>query len=418
MRRARVSLAAALVAVSWALCAVSAASAAEPPPIQATAAVLMDTDTRAVLFDRNMHARRPIASTTKVMTALLALEHADQAADVTVSASVLSIEGSNVGLKPGDVVRMGDLLPSLLLASGNDAAVAIAEHIGGSIAGFADMMNVRAAELGAHDSHFTNPHGLYDPKHCSSAYDLGLITSEAFRHPRFAELVGSKTAEVQLPSAPEGVVQLVNHNKLLWRADFVDGVKTGFVKESGHCLIASGSRNGWRLIAVVLDSPDMYADAKALLDYGFAAFSRHVYARAGDAVGQAPVKAGKLSRVPAVAEWTLAAVTGPGVAEDCRLEVRLEKLTAPLRKGARVGMARLVSAGGEVIAASPLVAGEAVPRSWLKIIAAWLFRSAAAIAVFVFSVRTCAKIVKARRRRRRLLATQSSGSYPGGPRSG
>ncbi len=397
-----------------------AAGADGPPPIQAAAAVLMDADTGVVLFDRSMHERRPVASTTKVMTALLALEHSDPSEEVIIGPSVLTIEGSNVGLKPGDVVRMGDLLPSLLLASGNDAAVAIAEHVGGSITGFASMMNERAAELGAKNSHFTNPHGLYDPNHYSSAYDLGLITCEAFRYPRFAELVGSKVANVELPSAPERVVQLINHNKLLWRADFVDGVKTGFVKESGHCLIASGShpQNGWRLIAVVLDSPDMYSDARALLEYGFVSFGRHVYAKAGDAIGQAPVTAGKRSRVPALAEWTLASVTGNGLADDFRLEVTLDKLRAPVNKGASVGTARLISPTGGVVASSPLIAGEEVGRSWLKIMAIWLFRLIAGTAAFVLSVRTCAKIVKARRRRRRILSPQGSRPYPGGPRPG
>jgi D-alanyl-D-alanine carboxypeptidase (penicillin-binding protein 5/6) len=392
--------------------------AADRPAVQGASVVLIDADTRVVLFDKAMHARRPIASTTKVMTALLALEHAGLSDQVAVSPSVLSIEGSNVGLQPGDIVGMDDLLKSLLIASGNDAAVAVAEHVGGSIAGFADMMNARAAELGAYDSHFINPHGLYAPDHYSTAYDLGLITCEAFRHPQFAELVGAKVADVKLPSAPEGVVQLVNHNKLLWRAGFVDGVKTGFVKESGHCLIASGSRDGWRLIAVVLDSPDVYADAEALLEYGFSAFGRHLYARAGDAVGRTRVSGGKQSQLTAICQHTLACVTGPGLSDDVRLEVRLEKLKAPVAKGAHVGLARLVSARGQVIASSPLVAGEEVPRWWLKIIGTWFLRSAVAVAVFVFVVRTCAKAVKARRRRRRLLAAQGSGPYPGGPRPG
>ncbi len=405
----------AVLAAFWWAFHFSACHAAEPPLVQAASAVLMDADTRVVLFDKDMHAHRPVASTTKVMTALLALEHAGSDDDVVVSQSVLTIEGSNVGLKPGDVANMRDLLPSLLLASGNDAAVAIAEHVGGSIPGFAEMMNRRAEELGARDSHFANPHGLFDPKHYSSAYDLGLITSEAFRHPRFAELVGSKVAEVQLPSAPEGPVQLINHNKLLWRADFVDGVKTGFVKQSGHCLIASGNRGGWRLIAVVLDSPDMYTDAKALLEYGFAAYGRRVYARKGDAVGQASVGRGKQSRVPAVAKWTLGCVTGPGMQGDYRVEVKLDKLRAPVAKGQRVGVARLVSTSGDVIATSPLLAGREVRRSWLKIIAGWIVWTMAGMAAFVFSVRTCAKTVKARRRRRSYLAAQSSRPYPSGP---
>ncbi|MFB3882352.1 MAG: D-alanyl-D-alanine carboxypeptidase family protein [Armatimonadota bacterium] len=388
------------------------------PAVQAASAVLMDADTRVVLFERAVHERRPVASTTKVMTALLALEHAGLSDPVIVSGSVLSIEGSNVGLQPGDTVAMDDLLKSLLLASGNDAAVAIAEHLGGSVAGFAEMMNARAAELGATDSHFANPHGLYDANHYSSAYDLGIITSEAFRHPRFTELVGSKVADATLPSAPEGVVQLINHNKLLWRSSYVDGVKTGFVKESGHCLIASGSQDGWRLIAVVLDSPDMYADAQALLKYGFTAYGRRVYAKAGDIVGRARVSGGKRSRLPAVCKHTLALVTGPGLADGSRLEVALDRLKAPVAKGARVGTARLLSAQGEVLVSSPLVAGEEVRRSWLKLIATWLVRVALALTAFVFVVRTCAKIVKARRRRRRIVAAQGSRPDPSRARPG
>jgi len=415
--------AAATAAVGAAVCLFCAgipiARAADAPAVQAASAVLIDADTGVVLIDKSMHERRPIASTTKVMTALLALEHGKLSDWVTVSPSVLSLErGSNVGLQPSDVAAMDDLLKSLLLASGNDAAVAIAEHLGGSVQRFAGMMNARAAELGAADTHFVNPHGLYDPNHYSSAYDLGLITAAAFAHPRFAELVASKVVEVSLPSAPEGVVQLINHNRLLWRADFVDGVKTGFVKESGHCLIASGSKKGWRLIAVVLDSPDMYADAKALLDYGFTTFQRQVYARAGDAVGRSAVRSGTHSSVPAVAERTLACVTGPGLTDaGCRLVVKVEKLSAPVAKGAPVGEARLVS-GPRTLAASPLVASEEVRRSWLKIIGTWLFWLVVIAALFVFSVRTGAKIVKARRFRRRLLAAQGGGTHPGGPRQG
>ncbi len=418
MQHRAVRLTAALVTVLSILCLVPAGFAADRPVVQAASAVLIDADTRVVLFGKAVHDRRPVASTTKVMTALLALEHGNLSDQVTVSPSVLSINGSNVGLKPGDTVGMDDLLKSLLLASGNDAAVAIAEHISGTVPAFAAMMNARAGELGATDTNFVNPHGLYDPNHYSSAHDLAMITAEAFKHPRFTELVGSKVAEAALPGAPEGVVQLINHNKLLWKAPYADGVKTGFVKESGHCLIASGSQDGWRLITVILDSPDIYGDAKGLLEYGFATFQRHVYAKQGDAVGQAPVSGGKRSRVPAVAERTLACVIGPGLNDDCRLEVKLGKLRAPVTKGSAVGTVRLVSAGGKLLVASPVVAGEEVRRSWLKIIAMWLFRTALFLVVFVFTVRTCAKVVKARRRRRRMLAPQGSRPYPGGPGPG
>ncbi len=406
----------AAIAISMILLAGSC-FAAPPPTIQASTAILVDAETGLVLFDKNMHQQRPIASTTKVMTALLALESADLEAEVTVSPTVLTLEGSNVGLQPGDVVRMDDLLASLLLSSGNDAAVAIAEQISGTVADFADLMNSRAQELGATDSNFTNPHGLHDPNHYSSAYDLAIFTREAFKHARFRELVGSKVVEVYLPSAPEGKVQLINHNKLLWRTRYANGVKTGFVSQSGHCLIASGAKDGWELIAVVLDSPDMYVEAKALLDYGFSTYRQRVYAHAGDAVGRIRVKGGKKRSIPAICEKTLACVTGPGLNDDCQFEVKLTKLKAPVAKGAVAGEARLL-AGDMVLSQSRVLAGEAVAKSWLVIFCTWVIRLVLSLTVLVIITRTYGKTVQARRRRRRRLAAQSSRPDPGGPRPG
>ena len=391
--------------------------AAPPPTIEAKAAVLVDADTGVVLFEKEMHQPRPIASTTKVMTALLALETEDLDAQVTVSPTVLQLEGSNVGLQPGEVVGLDDLLASLLLSSGNDAAVAIAEHISGSVAAFADLMNSRARELGATDTHFVNPHGLHDPNHYSSAYDLALITREALKHARFRELVGSKVVEVHLPSAPEGKVQLINHNKLLWRVGYANGVKTGFVSQSGHCLIASGAKNGWELIAVVLDSPDMYAEAKALLDYGFSAYRQRVYARAGDAVGRIRVSAGRKISIPAICEKTVACAVGPGLGDDCEFEVRLTKLKAPVTQGAVAGEARLLL-GDRVLSHSRLLAGESVAKSRLIVFLIWVMRAALSLTVLVMITRTYGKAVKANRRRRRRLAPQGSRPDPGGPRPG
>jgi D-alanyl-D-alanine carboxypeptidase (penicillin-binding protein 5/6) len=371
----------------------------------------MDGDTKAVLFSQNMHARRPMASTTKIMTALIALESGTLEDQVTVSDGILTADGSSIGLREGDVVPMRVLLAALLLESANDAAVAIAEHIGGSVSGFAELMNTRAQQLGAKNTHFTNPHGLYEKNHYSSAYDLGLITAEAFNYPLFAELVATKKLEVTLPSGLFPTTPLFNHNKLLWREDYVDGVKTGYVKESGHCLVASGSKNGWRLIAVVLDSPEMYDDAKRLLEYGYLVYGRHIFAEQGAVLGQAKVKGGKRGRVPAVALKTLACITGPQMEEDCSLQVELEALKAPVAKGLGIGEARLVR-GDKVLVRTALVAGEEVERSWLKLIFTWLFRIVVGLTIFVFTVRTCAKAIKARRRRRRLLAAQSRRPNP------
>ncbi len=412
----RFTIAAWVAAIAILMIFPAASSFAAPPPtIKASAAILVDAETGLVLFDQNMHQPRPIASTTKVMTALLALENGNLSEEVTVSPTVLTLEGSNVGLQPGDVVRLDDLLASLLLSSGNDAAVAIAEHISGSVADFANLMNSRAKELGATDSNFVNPHGLHDPNHYSSAYDLALITREAFKHARFRELVGAKVAEVHLPSAPEGKVQLINHNKLLWRTDYANGVKTGFVSQSGHCLIASGGKNGWDLIAVVLDSPDMYVESKALLDYGFKTYRQRVYAHAGDAVGRIRVKGGKQRSIPAICEKTIACVSGPGLNDDCRFEVKLTKLKAPITKGTVAGEAQLL-VGDMVLSQSRVLAGETVARSWLVIFFSWILRLVLSLTVLVMITRTYGKTVQARRRRRRLLAAQSSRPDPGGSR--
>ncbi len=371
---------------------------AAPPDIQAGAAVLIDADTGTVLYRKSAHDSRPMASTTKVMTALLALEQADLDEEATVSTVVNTISGSRVGLRPGDVVRMDDLLTALLVDSANDAAAVIAEHISGSVEDFADLMNARAEQLGATDTHFVNPHGLYDPNHYASAYDLALITDEAFAHDRFRQLVSAKVANVSLPSSQEGTVRLINHNKLLWRADFATGVKTGYVRQSGHCLIASGEKGGWQLIAVLLDSPDMYGEAQALLQYGFASFDHHVYARPGDAVGRARVRGGRRSDVPAVCQKTLSGISGPGVGEDSRLEVTLNTLKAPVSQGDPAGEALLIS-GGRVLASTPLLAGEDISRSRLLTFGIWLLRITVLLVLLVLLTRTYAKALKAHRRR-------------------
>ena len=399
MKLAAASRISALIVVIAAsvLCSSSPVSA-QPPTVEASAAVLVDTATGVVLFDRAMHERRPMASTTKIMTALLALESSQPDDLVTVPEAVVQADGSSLYLTPGERLAMHDLLAGLLVGSANDAAVAIAVHIGGSVEGFAERMNQRAQELGATDTHFVNPHGLYAPDHYSTAYDLALITRAAMNHPLFRELVATKVVEIPRQS-PEGPTRLINHNKLLWRADFVDGVKTGYVNESGHCLVASGTREGWQLIAVVLDSPDMYAETFALLEYGFSTYRQRIHARAGDALGRAPVRRGKSGSVPAVCEWTLSAVTGPGQPDTARLETTLNVVEAPIAQGDPVGEARLLL-DGNLLARTPLLAAQPVPRTRFSATTIWTLRALAFCTLALLMVRTHAKIVKANRRRR------------------
>lgn len=392
-------------------CLLSLAGAAAPPKLAAGSSVLVDRETGTVLFEQNARARRPMASTTKIMTALLAVEHCGPDEIVTASPRAAEVHnsGSSLGLAAGERVRMEDLLPALLLKSANDVAIAIGEHVGGSLESFIGMMNARARELGAENTHFTNPHGLYEADHYSTAYDLAVIAREALRHPRLRALVAAKTASIERPDTL-GTQDLINHNKLLWRAPFVDGVKTGYVRQSGHCLVASGTKDGWQLIAVVLDSPDMYGEALALLEYGFTEFQRHVYAESGAAVGRAEVRRGRQNSVPALCGESVTSVTGPGLPGEGRLEVTLSALEAPVAAGAPVGEVRLV-VGDEVVSRGVLTAGESVPRSPWWMIGGWLLRAFLALGILALVIRTSAKAIKAHRRRR-------GGFSPQGGRSG
>lgn len=404
----------ALVLAGWLSAATSAWGQA--PQIGSAAAVLMDSATGRVFFDQAMHQRRPVASTTKIMTALIALQSASLDDTVVIGEDAVKVESPGLDFRPGETLTLGDLLTALLLKSSNAAAVAIADHAAGSVGVFAQRMNQRARSLGAVDTHFVNPHGLYALDHYSSAYDLALITREAMKYPRFRELVAEKVAEIRRPLI--GTAETVeNHNKLLWRAGCVDGVKTGFVKESGQCLVASATRNGWQLIAVVLDSPDTYGEALQLLDYGFAIYRQQVFARRGDAVGRAPVRFGHLTSVPAICEQPLTQVTGPGLAAVGLLQVKLNALRAPIGRGAVVGEAQVL-AGGQVIARSRLLAAESVPRSRLIVAANWALRLVVLLAVAGVGIRTGAKLIKDRRRRWRRLPPQGGRPDPGGPGQG
>jgi D-alanyl-D-alanine carboxypeptidase (penicillin-binding protein 5/6) len=363
----------------------------------------MDAETGVVLFEKAIHERRPMASTTKVMTALLVLESSALPETIKVGQVVNTVSGSSLYLKPGDIVRTDDLLTALLVQSANDAAVVLAEEISGSVPAFSQLMNERAQELGVTDTHFLNPHGLHHSGHYSSAYDLAVITREAFNHTRFGELVATKRVKVAVPSAPGGQRLLVNHNKLLWKADYADGVKTGYVRQSGHCLIASGRQDERRLIAVLLNTPDMYGEAKALLEYGFRNFKRQVYAHCGDAVGRAEVRGGQEPEVPVVCQKTLSSVSGPGMEDDVRLEVTMAPLEAPVAAGTPAGEARLV-AGDRVLASSPLLSAGSVPRSRLHVSGLWFLRAVVIVGLLLLLSKAYGKAVKANRRRGSHLA--------------
>lgn len=343
------------------------ALAATAPRISAAAAVLMDAQTGAVLYARRMHQRRDPASTTKIMTALLALEYGRLGDPVTVSRRAASTPGSSMGLRPGDVYALADLLAGLLLGSGNDAAVAIAEHISGSEEAFVARMNQRARELGLRNTRFRNPHGLTAPGHYSSAYDLAVLTRHVLRHPVFRRLVCTRAATA-CEQVGGRLLRLYNTNRLLWGYALAEGVKTGTTAAAGRCLVAAASLGGHRLIAVVLNAPDRFRDAQELLSWGFAHFSLRRVLEQGEAVAELPVAAGTRPAVRAVAAEPLWVVAPRAAWGSGRLAWRLHlpaQVTAPVRRNAALGRAAVTLDGREV-AAVRLVAAEDIPaRSWL-----------------------------------------------------
>lgn len=330
--------------------------AAPPPPaVEAASAALIDAQTGRLLYGLAPHARRSPASTTKLMTALLVAETLTPDTLVLISPrAAAERSGSAIGLQAGERWRAGDLMRALLMPSANDAAIALAEGVAGTVEAFATLMNERAGALGARDTHFVTPHGRYHPQHYSSAYDLALMARAALRSPWIAEIARSQTWELRRDGTSR---LLINTNKFLWRYPGADGVKTGWIAESGPCLVASATRGGWRLIAVVLDAPQMFRDATALLDYGFGAFQRVRGASRGEMVRAADVVNGLRPLLATVADDAMVVVRRGGTVTR---QVRLAGTTAPIRRGEVVGSLVFTSGGVEVGRVS-LVAKDSVP---------------------------------------------------------
>ncbi|MEO7804748.1 MAG: D-alanyl-D-alanine carboxypeptidase family protein [Actinomycetota bacterium] len=266
-RNIKRSLLVALASLVWSQ--VPGVSAATP---SAEATILIDVSDGRTLSSHNPHKRRAIASTTKVMTALVVLEHSDPTETVHISELAEQVGSddplvSEVDLVKGEVLTVEELLYALLLPSANDAAVALAEHVSGSVDGFVDEMNATAKDLDAFDSSFKNPHGLDAPGHYSSAHDLALMTREAFKFPLFRKIVATPRSKI-------GGRELMNRNGLLETYPSANGVKTGHTKTSGRSLIASAANSGEELIAVVLGSIDPQKEARTLLEFGFQEYHR------------------------------------------------------------------------------------------------------------------------------------------------
>jgi D-alanyl-D-alanine carboxypeptidase (penicillin-binding protein 5/6) len=241
------------------------------PNIQGKIGILIDPRTKTVLWEKNAHLRRPMASLTKVMTTLLILESGRLDDTVIASKNANSTQYSSMYLAVGEKVKLRDLLWAILLRSANDACVAAAEHLAGSVPAFVAKMNLRAQQLGLKDTHFVTPNGLHEPGHYSTAYDLAQITMEDMKYPLFNEMVRTKRHIIERSIRKQNAV-MVSRSRILWRWPVADGVKTGYTKQAGHCFIGSATENGWRLLSVVMNSPKVGYDTQAVLEYGFKGF--------------------------------------------------------------------------------------------------------------------------------------------------
>lgn len=290
MRRFRIRTAVfAAVAFLHAAAPASAAeptAALQPPALRAEAAALIDVSSGRLLYEHRGDKKLPIASLTKIMTAVVAIEHGRLADEVRVGPAAVGVEGSSIYLQPGQTMSLNDLLYGLMLRSGNDAAVAVAEHVGGSVEGFVYLMNQKAEQLGLRGTRFRNPHGLDEEGHYSTANDLARLTAYALRNPVFREIVKTKQKRVPNPNSDEPW-DLVwrNKNKMLYFYEGADGVKTGYTKSANRCLVSSATRDARQLVAVTLNDPDDWIDHRRLLDYGFAAFRPHTVVERGQPAG-------------------------------------------------------------------------------------------------------------------------------------
>ena len=341
-----------LAAALFALVFCGASYASEAPALSAAAFILTDADSGRTLAECNADERHLIASTTKIMTAMLVLERCDPDMTVTIEPAWTGIEGSTMYLEAGRVMTVRELLYGLMLASGNDAAEALACIAAGSTESFVRLMNERAAKLGCENTHFDNPSGLDGTEHYSTARDLAVITREALRSDGFRDIVS-------LPSATAGGRTYTNHNRLLGECEGVFGVKTGYTEAAGRTLVSSCERGGMTLICVTLSDPDDWRDHAAMYDWAFAEYTRE--AVLSDCVWSIPVVGGQEDAAEIICGAPLYILRGRD--EQVTVKTELPAFAyADVIEGSEAGRVTVL-VGGEEAASAPLVYARSVYRA-------------------------------------------------------
>ncbi len=321
--------------------------------ISAQQAILMDAQTGRILYEKNIDRQGLIASTTKIMTALIVCEQCNVLDRVRIPKEAVGIEGSSIYLKEGEVLTVQDLLYGLMLHSGNDAAVALAIYCGGTVEGFAELMNDKAHRLGLTNTHFVNPNGLDSPNHYSTPRDLAILAAYAMENPVFAMTVSAKTVTA-------GGRNLRNHNKLLWRLEGADGVKTGYTKAAGRILVSSATRQGRRLVCVTMDAPSDWQDHTRLLEQGFQNFEVQQLVTKGECLGTVEIAGGEAGN----AELLAATDFSYALTKEEYPHIMLPEpgfVYAPVAEGQSAGYA-YVCIGDKAVGKIPLIYGQTVEQ--------------------------------------------------------
>ena len=329
----------------------------ENTSVSARAAVLYEPVSGEIVVSKNENAKLPMASTTKIMTALIAIERLPLDSIVSIPSEAVGIEGSSVYLRCGDELSVRDLLYSVLLQSANDAATALAYAVSGDIAEFSRLMSSRAAEMGCENTNFENPHGLDSESHYTTAKDLAIIAANALENDTFRQICSTYKYSFKISDAPRTVV---NHNKLLKMYDGAIGVKTGYTKKCGRCLVGAAERNGVRLISVTLDAPDDWRDHRSMLDLGFSLYENVDPATLSDTVFRVPVVSGTSEYIGAKLETRNIKLIAKKNSEPITATVELPNyIAAPITLGECIG-AVVYRQGDKIIAKANIITAENV----------------------------------------------------------
>lgn len=371
-----------LASLPWLL--VREAQADGPPTLTAVSAVLIDQASGKVIYEKDMNDEHYPASTTKVLTALLALENMELDYKITLPDDYVNVGETNIGLRAGARQTAEELLMATMLYSANDAAQALAIGVAGSEQAFVDMMNQRVAELGLQHTHFANPHGLHSEDHYTSAYDLAMIARAAMDNPDFRRIVTTESFVVRRLNGEENFT-VNNRNGLLNQFEFADGIKTGYTRQAGNCIVASATKNDMQLIAVLLNSSNIFDESQTLLEWGFDNSQHTLLVDANTVKASVKVLNGGRSEVEVLTEKPLYLVMRSDEATNVQESLDLpDSIPAPIHRGEVIGSVTYTDDNGYTYSTN-LLAAKDVGRYNLRLVVRQSFQSVWQVFVVPFS---------------------------------